>query len=367
MQPKVSVIIPVYNIEKYLRECLESVCNQTLNEIQIIVIDDGSTDSSAAICQEFVNRYPDKIEYYYKENGGSASARNVGLDHAVGEYVGFIDSDDWVEANMYERLYTTAKENNNSDIVFCRVFEDECLGANEYIFPREGYFTLEDMKKEIFPYLLPGITPKGNFRNLRWCNWLRIYKRSIIEDNHIRFYDKSRRCEDLGFSLACTINSKNYFYLNECLYHNRPNQASKSRNYSKDMWKSIRLLMKYLQKITSECKIYDFEYAMHICVFYFCTMVIQNEMRLDDKKKQKQLIEEVLNDTLCNDSLHTITDDGMNKEYSGLYRAMKTNNSGRVIGYMRMLTFKKKKLCPFLGKIISFPIINKVYKVILHR
>lgn len=366
MQPKVSVIIPVYNIEKYLRECLDSVCNQTLEEIQILVIDDGSTDGSAAICQEYAAKYPGKLEYFHKENGGSASARNMGLDHATGEYIGFIDSDDWVEPDMYEKMYRTAID-HDVDMVFCRTFEDECPGAYEYIFPRPGRFTLDDMKKEIFPYLLPSVTPKGNFRNLRWCNWLRICKRSIIESHNIRFYDKSRRCEDLGFSVACTIHSNSYYYLNECLYHNRPNAASKSRNYSKDMWTSIRALMQYIQEITSECAEYDFEYSVNICIFYFCTMVIRNEMRLADKQKRLHLIQTVLDDPLCIDALHKITAEGMNGEYTGLFKAMSTGNAQTVTRYLNMLAFKKDTLYPAAAKIISLPGVNRIYKAIRHR
>ncbi|MBO5128773.1 MAG: glycosyltransferase family 2 protein [Oscillospiraceae bacterium] len=366
MQPKVSVIIPVYNIEKYLGQCLESVCNQTLKEIQVIAVDDGSTDSSAAICKEFAARYPDILEYYHKENGGSASARNVGLEHARGEYIGFIDSDDWVEPDMYEKMYRTAVE-RDVDMVFCRTFEEECPGAYEYIFPREGYFTLEDMKREIFPYLLPCVTPKGNFRNLRWCNWLRICRRSVIEENHIRFFDKSRRCEDLGFSVACTINSKNYYYLNECLYHNRPNASSKSRNYSREMWKSIRELMKYLQQLTFGCKEYDFSQAMDVCVFYFCTMVIRNEMRLDDKRKRVQLIREVLEDSLCRSSIGKITAEGMNREYSDLFRLISGGDASKLIRHLELQRLKKEKVYPAIARIISLPGINRVYKTLRRR
>lgn len=366
MQPKVSVIIPVYNIETYLRECLESVCNQTLEDIQILVIDDGSTDGSAAICQEYAARYPDKLTYFYKENGGSASARNMGLEHAVGEYIGFIDSDDWVDPDMYEKMYRTAKE-HDADMVFCRTFEEECPGAYDYIFPRPGYFSAEDMKKEIFPYLLPSVTTKGNFRNLRWCNWLRICRKSVIDAHSIRFFDKSRRCEDLGFSVACTIHSKNYFYLDECLYHNRPNAASKSRNYSKNMWASIRALMMYLQTLTAECSEYDFTQGMHVCVFYFCTMVIRNEMRLDDHQKRTQLIQEVLSDPLCQDALSHTTACGMNREYSGLYQAMVTGRAGNVIRYLKTLNFKKDKFYPAVGKILSLPGIHQIYRKIRHK
>lgn len=366
MQPKVSIIIPVYNIETYLRQCLDSVCSQTLEQIQILVIDDGSTDGSAAICQEYAARYPDKLEYYHKENGGSASARNMGLDHAVGEYIGFIDSDDWVEPDMYEKLYRTAVE-QDADMVFCRTFEEECPGAYEYIFPRPGRFSLEDMQKEIFPYLLPGVTPKGNFRNLRWCNWLRICRRSIIDAHGIRFYDKSRRCEDLGFSVACTIHSGSYYYLDECLYHNRPNAASKSRNYSKDMWRSIRALMQYLQQITSECNVYDFGHSMNVCIFYFCTMVIRNEMRLKDSRQRLQLIQAVLDDPMCTQALSKITDRGMNREYADFYRAMTSGSARTVVSYLKRLQFRKETLYPTAARILSLPGIRRLYQMLRHR
>ena len=366
MQPKVSVIIPVYNIEKYLRQCLESACTQTLEEIQVIAVDDGSTDGSAAICRELMEKYPGKLEYYHKENGGSASARNLGLEHARGEYIGFIDSDDWVEPDMYEKMYHTALE-YDVDLVFCRTFEAECPGAYEYIFPREGYFSLEDMKKEIFPYLLPGVTSRGNFRNLRWCNWLRICRRSVIEEHHIRFFDKSRRCEDLGFSVACTIHSKNYYYLNESLYHNRPNAASKSRNYSKEMWKSIRELMLYLRRLTADCPVYDFSHAMDVCVFYFCTMVIRNEMRLEDKRKRETLIAEVLGDSVCQKSVERITAEGMNREYTQLYRLISGGDAGKLIRHLEIYRLKKEKIVPAIVKIVSLPGINRLYKALRRR
>lgn len=366
MQPKISVIIPVYNMEKYLRQCLESVCSQTLEEIQILVVDDGSTDGSGAICQEFAERYPDKLRYFYKENGGSASARNVGLEHAAGEYIGFVDSDDWVELNMYERMYAAAVA-HEADIVFCRTFEDECPGAYEYIFPRAGKFTREDMTKEIFPYLLPSVTKKGNFRNLRWCNWLHIYKRSILEEHHIRFNSKSRRCEDLGFSAACTIHGHSYFYLEEPLYHNRPNQASKSRNYSKDMWLSIRPLMIYLQELTDECREYDFDDAMNACIFYFCTMVIRNEMRLKDKRLRRQKIQEVLDDSLCKEAVSRVWPAQMNLEYQSFYRLMFAGDGGKLMRHLDRQRIKKEKLFPMVSAVISLPGIRAVYKAIRNR
>lgn len=113
---KVSIIIPVYNVESYLRRCLDSVVNQTLKDIEIILVNDGSTDGSLAICEEYAKN-DDRIKIVTRKNGGLSAARNTGLEHATSEYIGFIDSDDWVDTNFFEELYKTATE-NDCDIAF---------------------------------------------------------------------------------------------------------------------------------------------------------------------------------------------------------------------------------------------------------
>lgn len=115
---KVSIIVPVYNVESYLDECLTSLVNQSLNDIKIIIVNDGSTDSSQKIIDKYALRYPEKIMALNKENGGLASARNFGLQYAQGEYVGFVDSDDYVDVNMYNEMYNLAIK-NNADLVVC--------------------------------------------------------------------------------------------------------------------------------------------------------------------------------------------------------------------------------------------------------
>ena len=97
--PKVSVIVPIYNVEKYLKKCLDSLVNQTLDDIEIILVNDGSKDNSKQIAEKFANDYPNKIIYLEKENGGLSSARNYGLKHAKGDYISFVDSDDYVSKN----------------------------------------------------------------------------------------------------------------------------------------------------------------------------------------------------------------------------------------------------------------------------
>ncbi len=115
---KVSVIIPVYNTKDYLRQCFDSLVNQTLEDIEILVVDDGSTDGSDQIIKEYQEKYPQKVKGFFKENGGQASARNLALQYAQGEYLGFVDSDDWVDAEMYAEMYEKAKT-EDADIVIC--------------------------------------------------------------------------------------------------------------------------------------------------------------------------------------------------------------------------------------------------------
>ena len=115
---KVSVIVPVYNVEDYLSECLQSLVDQTLSELEILVVDDGSTDASGEIIARFARQYPERIRAFHKENGGQASARNLALTKARGQYLGFVDSDDWVDLSMYEQMWQTAVK-NDLDIVIC--------------------------------------------------------------------------------------------------------------------------------------------------------------------------------------------------------------------------------------------------------
>lgn len=113
--PTISIIVPIYNVEKYLCYCLDSICNQTFKDWECLLIDDGSTDKSGRICDQYAHKY-NQIKTFHKKNGGVADARNYGLKHAIGKYIMYVDGDDWIEADSIERLLQTANE-NNADLV----------------------------------------------------------------------------------------------------------------------------------------------------------------------------------------------------------------------------------------------------------
>lgn len=137
MNKKVSVIVPVYNVEAYLPKCLDSLVNQTLEDIEILVINDGSPDQSQAVIDEYAKRYPDKIRAFMKENGGLSDARNFAIAHVTGEYIAFVDSDDYVDLDMYERMYAKAA-GTDSDVVCCPMTYEYATKVQKCFF-KEGY------------------------------------------------------------------------------------------------------------------------------------------------------------------------------------------------------------------------------------
>ena len=115
----ISIIVPVYNVEKYLKKCVDSIVNQTYKNLEIILVDDGATDNSGKICDELVE-LDNRIKVYHKKNGGLSDARNYGVERATGDYIGFVDSDDYIDAEMYEKLYEAIKK-ENVDVAECNL------------------------------------------------------------------------------------------------------------------------------------------------------------------------------------------------------------------------------------------------------
>ncbi len=194
---KVSVIVPVYNVEKYISKCLDSLVNQTLKDIEIIVVNDGTKDNSQKIIDKYAKKYKN-LKSYIKENGGLSSARNYGLKYAKGEYIAFVDSDDYVELDMFEKMYKKAKE-NNFDIVVCdtvEIFED-----GKKIYKKSN---LHYSDNDIINYI---ISPPMA------CS--RIYKKYIFDSVKFEkiFY------EDLNLNPSLVKVAHNIGFLEEGLYY----------------------------------------------------------------------------------------------------------------------------------------------------
>ncbi len=173
--PKVSVIVPVYNVEKYLAKCLDTLVNQTLEDIEIIVVNDGSPDGSQGIIDSYAANYPNKIKAFVKENGGLSDARNFGMKKATGDFIGFVDSDDFVELTMFEKLYSRAVD-TDSDIVVCAHYsitlDKKCNIKNKIFHKVENFYRFG---KSI--YESPEILAYA-----KSYAWNKLYKRDVIKD-----------------------------------------------------------------------------------------------------------------------------------------------------------------------------------------
>jgi len=224
----ISVIVPIYCVEKYIAVCLESIQKQTLKEIEIILVNDGSPDKSGKIAEEFAKK-DDRIKVIHKNNGGLSSARNEGLLIAKGEYVSFVDSDDWIEPTMFEDMYLAAK-NNNADVVVSGVIVD---------YTKESRSVIDNVEKNIFS------NNNNEFGNVFWklrkaklsnYAWNKLYKRSFLTTNEFTFILDAMPAEDLFFNLSVFKKANSLAVLNKAYYHYlRRDETSLLSNYQKNL------------------------------------------------------------------------------------------------------------------------------------
>ena len=243
---KVSIIIPVYNVEKYLRECLDSVVNQTLKDIEIICINDGSKDNSLEILKEYSQK-DERIKIISKENEGLSITRNRGIDIAQGEYIGFVDSDDYIDHSMFEKLYENAKK-NDLDIIMCRLAtHDE---KTKEIDKNKWYFALKcfgNFNQEVFNHM----DTKEFTQNIAVTAYNKIYKREFLNSNNFKFPERLL-FEDEVFFYNTYLKAKRVSFIKETLYYYRINTGesiiSSSNKDFRDVLKVFKLIREILKK-----------------------------------------------------------------------------------------------------------------------
>lgn len=253
----ISVIVPVYNIEDYISECIESIIHQTYKQLQIILVDDGSTDLSGVICDRYAVQ-DHRIEVIHKENGGLVSARKAGINAAYGNYVAWVDGDDWIEPVMIEKLYTAAVE-QQVDAVICGKFEDFADASREV--PQgipKGRYNKQEMMESVYPHMLIngeffewGISPS-------LCD--KLFKREYIEKYQLEVDERIEYCEDAASVYMCMLNLNSIYIMDECLYHYRQrptSMARKMREYELER-KKFEVLFEYMdEQIKKYKQIFD--------------------------------------------------------------------------------------------------------------
>lgn len=267
MEYLVSIIIPIYNVEKYLEKCIKSMINQTYRNLEIILINDGSTDESANICEKYKEQ-DNRIVFINKNNGGAASAKNEGLKIAKGDYITFVDSDDFVELYMIEYMVNTIKK-YNSDIVQCSFTN---LYKNTEKFKQDKIIEQKIGSKDFLELFLT-----------KWDSnlfWNKLFKREVIENV---FFKEGRCIDDEFFTYKCVINSKSIVTSNKIVYNYRMRKSGvmKSESSQKQILKDrVDYLYERYELVRKIYKDLDKSFLEHLLTYY---LIISKDYYVDEK------------------------------------------------------------------------------------
>jgi len=304
--PVISVVIPVYKVEAYLARCVDSVLSQTIQNLQIILVDDGSPDNCPRICDDYARQDP-RIQVIHKENGGLASARNAGMAAATGKWLFFLDSDDWLEPKGLESLLTIGEE-YGVDFVRYRAIRSGWPGMGEHapcmVEPvrelRQGYYSRAQIVEEVYPRLIT--TPQLTMGAVVGA-WGSLYRLEFLNRNDLRFYEEVKFSEDLVFS-ARVVRAAGSFYFVDApgVYHYFYNPNSISKSFRAGRWDSCKGLIHTCHRDFGDDPAYDFPGQLH-CLRWFCILLALGERRhLKTYAERVRYCREILHDPVVRET-----------------------------------------------------------------
>jgi glycosyltransferase involved in cell wall biosynthesis len=277
---KISVIIPVYNVAPYIRKCLDSVINQTYKNLEIILVNDGSTDKSGSICDEY--KATDKrIQVFSKKNGGVSSAKNIGLNNATGKYIGFVDSDDWVEPDMYENMYNAA-EKNNVQISVCGYYKNNNVIKNKTTISQD-IITTENML----------LYPLKRDYYMGFCGY--TWNKLFLADVMLKFDESIHYGEDvLLYSQIVLKGDCIGTFIDKPLYHYRQRNDSIANSKSIETKKDILKVYKIIEESFIKCGFSDISYWARGFYCHHASVIAEIAIQNNDKKTLKSAQNEMI-------------------------------------------------------------------------
>lgn len=252
--PKVSVIVPVYNVEAYLDQCVKSILSQTLQNIELLLVNDASTDNSLQIARAYEE--DPRVQVLDKPHGGLGDTRNYGVARASGEYLAFVDSDDWIDPEMLETVYAAAQEREADLVVFNYMRENLVDGESRACsVPLQASGTDEERNRALLEELIGPSVSGSPWRTTEMlgCAWRRLYRRAWFEENHLSYFNEQEiMLEDLPVSIMAHALAKRVAFVKGAYYHYRYNPASLSTRYRPHkmemMTKCFEVVRKFLKK-----------------------------------------------------------------------------------------------------------------------
>lgn len=328
---KLSVIIPIYNGEKFIRKSIDSVLNQTVSDLELILVDDGSKDNSGKICDEYAQK-DSRIKVIHKENVGVSAARNDGISTAQGEYIGFVDADDWIEPNMFEDLIEKAQA-SSSDIVMCDA-------TTVYFDGRTEPDTITQLKGNI-------LLNRDRFSSrllleMAGSAWRCIYSNSMIKKHDIKFPVGVKFSEDRIFNIYAMGYADKISYIKKPYYNRFINNKSAVHSFHEDYFEAYKLAAKEIEKAIAAAWNNDDEYQvaylsqlitgalMAICNFYYKTSTLSSKEKAAKVK------------AVCSDETLSAAISKYGAE-NRLYRWLMNKEVYKLIAYAKLANFKHKR------------------------
>ena len=298
--PKVSVVIPVYKVEPYICRCVDSVLAQTLPDLEIILVDDGSPDNCPAICDEYAARN-ENVRVIHKPNGGLASARNAGLRVSKGEYILFIDSDDWIDPNTAEELYGIAQAQQVDFVRFRPMFagwpnhkDGELCDFGTEKGMTEGLYTRQRIENEIFPGLIA--SPELSL-GLIVSACRSMYRLEFLLDHGLYFDEDVKYSEDSIFSARLVYATNAFYYLDgPRYYHYFFNPGSITKSFRKDRWDSCHRLIARFEEAFSACETFDFSDQLWLQKIYCVMHALSQRDLISNCTERQRYCQEICDD-----------------------------------------------------------------------
>lgn len=306
--PKVSIVVPVYKTEKYLQRCVDSILVQTLTDIEIILVDDGSPDNCPSLCDEIASK-ESRVRVVHKTNGGLSSARNAGIEVATGKYIGFVDSDDTINENMYASLLEII-ERENVDFVmsdYNRILDN----GESYIKTldiRAGRYCKEDIKNEIFPNLIMGKNiDYGPLLSVCHC----LYSLDFLNKYNLRFDENVRWSEDNIFSAILGYHADSFYYEKGLeTYNYFQNAGTITTSYRKGAWEVYCTMNEKLHSYFDDISDYDFSNQLKLHMIYYACNCIGMAKSLS-KQEAKNDIQAILKSNELKSALKNVNLSGV--------------------------------------------------------
>ena len=326
--PFISVIVPVYNVEKYLRRCVKSLLTQNYEDCEILLVNDGSTDSSGALCDELAAEYS-KVQAFHKENGGLASARNYGFQYARGEYVTFVDSDDYVWQDYFSYLDAHLKERGCDILKFgFKTLRNGSLGLDTVPVFKERIYDRAAIETDILPGTLGPYRLFDYSKNIIPSAWASAYRTEFLKDHQILFRsEREILSEDYLFNYAALLSAQQVEVCHKALYVYDYREGSLSKRYRADMLNRMLKLQSAYKAELLKCDLYE-RYRAHyyaICVdgFYAC---ITNECcgwNSAGEKQSVKAVRTILHLPQCREALKKCYHKNMSLKGKAIYYLMR--------------------------------------------